>query len=569
MKRILLTIAFMLCMAFTFAQTAFTKGNLVVYRYGDGTYKDGGAYPVSAEELPVFLDEYTKAGVLVRSIALPTITIGNQRAITGIGTATQEGALSRSVDGKYLTFMGYEIAVGKTTVNEGPRVVARVSLDGTVNTATATPHRVKGSSPVVTDIATARMAVTNDGSGFWLVGTDGARVKYMPFEFNKGVAVATMENAVKLGGGGSNFAVGILANKVFYSTTNAINNFTGSLPTIAGSPAVGNALPGNAFQFVLLDTNEDGEPDLMYATEEVDNATGESRISKYANEIVVGSDPVKKAWVRKGSYYNSSINVHSKFLTVEVVGTKAMIYFTSLGTSIATAAPTTPIASALYRIENELTTDLKTSATENLTLIATAPAKTSFRGVALSPEVIVTPVKLTSFTGKTTGLNSIKLNWTTVSEKNNSHFEVLHANDGKDFNVITTINGNNNSDRLINYTFTDFKPSFGTNYYQLNQVDFDGKSEKSNIIAVDNSSNSNAFTISVTNDALTVFAASKTSATAKLIISDMSGKVVLTKSLQLTAGNNSKTVAIAQLSTGLYTGSLIVGKSSQTTKFFK
>ncbi len=563
MKKLLLSTMLMFSVAFVFAQTAFTPGNLVVYRYGDGTYKDAGEYPASSEQLPTFLDEYTKAGVLVQSIPLPTTTIGDQRALTGIGTATQEGGLVRSTNGLFLTLMGYETPVGSTTVNDGPRVVARFSIDGTVNTASATPHRQKGVSPVANDISTARMAVTSDGTGFWFVGTSAGKVRYMPFEFNKGLAIPDMENAVLLGGGGSNFAVDILADKVYYSTTNALNNFTGPLPTTVGSPAVGNSVPGNAFQFVLLDTDSDDEPDLMYAAQEINNGTGETRIAKYANVLVSGT----KTWVTKGSFYSATINVHTKFLTVEVVAGIAKIYFASHGTATATSDPGTAVASTIYKIENDLMVDLDNSLTP--VLIATAPAKTSFRGIAFAPEDILLPVKLSSFTGKSNGLNGVNLNWSTTSEKNNSHFEVLHAINGKDFSLIGTVSGNNNSERLINYSYTDVKPTLGPNYYQLNQVDFDGKSEKSKIISVENSLANSELSISVDQNQITLFVGSNEATTAKLVISDMSGKVVVTKTLQLTAGSNSTKLDASNLPTGVYTASLITEATTQTKKFVK
>ena len=55
---------------------AFTAGNLVIYRVG-ATGTD-----LAATGSPVFLDEYTPAGSLVQSVALPTTTSGAQRSFT-------------------------------------------------------------------------------------------------------------------------------------------------------------------------------------------------------------------------------------------------------------------------------------------------------------------------------------------------------------------------------------------------------------------------------------------------------------------------------------------------------
>lgn len=44
----------------------YTEGNIVIYRAGDGT-----SPATDIHGAPVYLDEYTTAGVLVQSIAIP------------------------------------------------------------------------------------------------------------------------------------------------------------------------------------------------------------------------------------------------------------------------------------------------------------------------------------------------------------------------------------------------------------------------------------------------------------------------------------------------------------------
>ena len=55
---------------------AFTPGDLVIYRVGDGIGS------LSSFGNPVFLDEYTPSGRLVQSIALPTTDSGGNHALT-------------------------------------------------------------------------------------------------------------------------------------------------------------------------------------------------------------------------------------------------------------------------------------------------------------------------------------------------------------------------------------------------------------------------------------------------------------------------------------------------------
>src|SRR5205085_8054048 len=94
----------------------FTAGNIVIYRVGDG-----GA-TLGSTGTAVFLDEYTPAGVLVQSVAMPTA--GSSGRLVASGTATTEGFLTRSEDGRYLVVPGYDAALGATvtTSTTVPRV---------------------------------------------------------------------------------------------------------------------------------------------------------------------------------------------------------------------------------------------------------------------------------------------------------------------------------------------------------------------------------------------------------------------------------------------------------------
>src|SRR5690606_7021743 len=80
--------------------------------------------------------------------------------------------------------------------------------------------------------------------------------------------------------------------------------------------------------------------------------------------------------------------------------------------------------------------------------------------------------------------NYVQLNWTTASEKDNSHFEILRSSNGRDAVLIGTVSGSGNSKTLKSYKFIDSAPLEGDNYYQLRQVDLNGNSEWSQMVAV-------------------------------------------------------------------------------------
>src|SRR5947209_8431028 len=131
-RRVLLaaTAAFLLISSVVFG-APFTPGNLVIYRVGDGTAALGSTGTV------VFLDEYTAAGVLVQSVQMPTT--GTSGRLVASGTATTEGFLTRSQDGRYLVVPGYDAALGATVTSSTsvPRVIGRLDANGVLDASTS------------------------------------------------------------------------------------------------------------------------------------------------------------------------------------------------------------------------------------------------------------------------------------------------------------------------------------------------------------------------------------------------------------------------------------------------
>lgn len=95
------------------------------------------------------------------------------------------------------------------------------------------------------------------------------------------------------------------------------------------------------------------------------------------------------------------------------------------------------------------------------------------------------PVELVHFFGKMQN-EIVALEWQTASELNNDKFVVERA--GKDgiYKTIGTIKGAGNDFGTNHYYFDDADPLTGTNYYRLQQVDFDGSVAFSEQIVVDN-----------------------------------------------------------------------------------
>jgi fibronectin-binding autotransporter adhesin len=94
------------------------------------------------------------------------------------------------------------------------------------------------------------------------------------------------------------------------------------------------------------------------------------------------------------------------------------------------------------------------------------------------------PVRWLSFTGAWKG-NSIELIWRTAEEVNNERFEIERSVNGIDFHKIGWVPSNAAAASPRIYTFNDNEVStYVKYYYRIRQVDFDGQSEYSKVIAI-------------------------------------------------------------------------------------
>lgn len=105
---------------------------------------------------------------------------------------------------------------------------------------------------------------------------------------------------------------------------------------------------------------------------------------------------------------------------------------------------------------------------------------------------VLLPIELTYFTANCYNENEVILNWQTATEKNNDHFLIQQMKEGDDdFKTLGKITGAGNSSSAKNYSFSDKRDDTEEKsniYYRLKQVDKDGTSHYSNLIAVKNCS---------------------------------------------------------------------------------
>lgn len=170
----------------------------------------------------------------------------------------------------------------------------------------------------------------------------------------------------------------------------------------------------------------------------------------------------------------------------------------------------------------------------------------------------VLPVNLTGFTAQKQG-NKVQLNWSTASETNNHYFELLRsANSATDFKSIHKTPGNGTTSTANKYSYTDYAPLAGTNYYQLKQVDNNGETKGTWVQAVNVELGKPELTGYVNSLKQLQVSYSATVATnAKLYVTDLNGSNVVGKTVVLSKGNNVQTIDLGALANGIYIVTLV------------
>ncbi len=268
----------MVLMGITGANAQFTPGRLVVNRVGTGAASLGGT------GTPIFLDEYQFNGTAGTTLALPTATTGTVNQLTQSGSATSDGNISLSQDGRFVTVPGYDGTTGTSGIASADlnRVVASVDASANVQTIVIFGTVASGANSSY-KANNMRSAATKDGSGYFMAGANAsgntdAGIRYIstnatPTTASTATAVSiTQQNtrAVKVfnntlymvSGSGSNVGVNTVGT-------------AGTIPTNSGNAAVlsaSNANMGSPYSFIILDkSNAFAGPDVMYVVD--DNAS--------------------------------------------------------------------------------------------------------------------------------------------------------------------------------------------------------------------------------------------------------------------------------------------------------
>jgi Concanavalin A-like lectin/glucanases superfamily len=184
------------------------------------------------------------------------------------------------------------------------------------------------------------------------------------------------------------------------------------------------------------------------------------------------------------------------------------------------------------------------------------------------------PVKLTSFTA-TKNNTDVVLSWQTEYEQNSSHFNIQRSTDGINFTNISTTPAKSNSSLPSNYQFTDNTAkdlaNVKTVFYRLQMVDIDASKVNSGTVAVKLDTDKRELTIlqnPAGNDLRMQFSSSAKEI-AHIIITDNSGRQLLTKQIQLNIGTVSTVIPVNALAAGNYYITVTSTQGKQTKAFLK
>ncbi|MES2774434.1 MAG: T9SS type A sorting domain-containing protein [Bacteroidota bacterium] len=187
------------------------------------------------------------------------------------------------------------------------------------------------------------------------------------------------------------------------------------------------------------------------------------------------------------------------------------------------------------------------------------------------------PVAITNLKA-TRQAEAILLTWTTLTEANNNGFEILKSADGVNFSKMVFIASkatNGNSTAGLNYEVTDKTPFTASNYYKLKQSDRDGKIMFSNIVVLrGNKVNQLQLTTIYPNpatDKLNVLIASPKAGNVMLLVTDLSGRVLVKQATQIVNGETNIQLNVSTLASGNYVLKLVGDGAGDatTTRFVK
>lgn len=198
----------------------------------------------------------------------------------------------------------------------------------------------------------------------------------------------------------------------------------------------------------------------------------------------------------------------------------------------------------------------------------TANGLSQFCPYVLSSVTVPLPITLIDFSAICDSENNVVINWSTATEKNGSHFDIMNSIDGHTFTKINSVIANGNSSSVNNYSLiVENKNSLG-NYFLLKMVDVDQTYKNSKIVYLADdcklkdqeptiySDQQSGIVISTTSKEINIYT---------LNIIDAAGRLIRTELLPIQEGYNN-IVINHELAKGVYLVNLLYSNGKLLSK---
>ncbi|WP_187774790.1 T9SS type A sorting domain-containing protein [Pedobacter sp. BS3] len=514
MKKLLLLLSGITSSGMLYAQ--FAPDNLVAVKNTPTAITTNRAATISLVEL-------TTAGA-----AVSETTVGSNNFYVGMASSTNNnGNLTLSTDNKYLTMYGYSALPSSSSTNvqstTDPRAVMVVGADQTPHIITIGLHSgTQARSAVAYPISVNSYGIYLGGGG-----SGGDANSYLQYAILN-TSDYTLANPTQIA---ANNTAGVkIFNGQLYNTSPAspgtLNKIGDGLPTTTATPT-GLVSSTTPVDFVMFGNS------LLYVADET---TGILKF--YSND---GGT----TWSAAGSV-NSGITGDEgiRFMTGRLEDGKVTLY------AVTALSQKNSVVKIVDETSSATTISNGTSGV-TISTLNTLTGNNGYRGIAFTPNSTVTlPVSLASFSIKAES-KGVVLKWSTASEQNNSHFDVLRSTDGVTFTKIGEVAASSSATAVKYYSFTDISAQAGVNYYQLKQVDYNGDAKLYGPYAANVALTANDVKIHATDNAVEVLVSAISNSKTQVSVMDLTGKKLAGVNQVLNQGSNKVQIPVS-LNTGVY-----------------
>ena len=344
-----------------YSASQFLPGNLVVLRVGDG------AESLSSHGNSVLLDQFSTNGAFLNSVAVPA---NATNALVISGSATSEGALTRSADSRLLLLAGYQTALTNSSsslpnsaATNVPRALGAFDLEGSFAVVGVTTNQYSENN--------IRSGASDGCGNYWGAGANSGT-----FYFGDATPASVQANVV------NTRVIQDLGGNLYFSTSSG----TPGIWRISGTPTVSNGPPS-----LVLSAGASSSPfgfafNTNFTTVYV------------ADDTLAGQGGVQRWDVSGGDWALSYVfagmtNTGARGLAVDFSGPRPVLYATTAESatnrlvSIVDAGPASPV-----------------------TTLVTAGANQLYRGLAFTPDADIAP----RIFNAARATNGFRLGWTAL-----------------------------------------------------------------------------------------------------------------------------------------------------------